>query len=149
MWSLLLVCIIYSLSWHWASPVTRKEYLGWSHHESVALFKIILLIFQFLYSMSQHNEYLSTLPMLVWLTQGDIYPTTWFTQLLICVYLKQRPHFGPICIKIKSASLHYSLSCMGTITLVHLHWVLFHCRGLFSKSYSTPKGIVSYNTWVI
>lgn len=72
MWFPLQVSIIRSLSRQWASSVSGEDYMGWSQLKPFALFEILLLVVQFLYSVLDWTPY-SLPPMLVWLTQGDIH----------------------------------------------------------------------------
>lgn len=92
-----------------------------------------------------------TLPMLVWLSREvihflfmnseiNIYSTSWSTQVLITVYLKQRPPSSPpFCMEIKfrlfatavvSHTLHYSLTFKGTSPLPKFLWGFIYFRGL-------------------
>lgn len=69
----------------------------------------------------------STPPMLFWVTQGDIYTTSWSTQLLMAVNLKQRSFWSLFCWdEVSFFALFRELQ--GYIVLAHL---LFHHRGLF------------------
>ena len=50
-WFPLLVTVICSLSWHWASPLTGKEHTGWSQLQPIALVRKLLLVVSVLYSL--------------------------------------------------------------------------------------------------
>lgn len=50
-WFPLLVSTISSLLQHWASSITGKEHAGWSQLKPIAVFKIVSLVVQFLYSV--------------------------------------------------------------------------------------------------
>lgn len=104
-WFPLPVSLRCSLSWHWVSPVARKEYTGWSQLKPTALFKFFwgdgcsFLMFCVglrrihLPHVSLANSERYTLLMNSW---RNIYITIWSTQLFIAVYLKHRSPFSLI-----------------------------------------------------
>lgn len=80
------------------------------------------------------------LPMLVWLTQGDIHTTVWSTQMLRALYLKQRPPSSLLCGKKKSASLHNYPSFMCTSPL-RFSSDLSSILRVYSASHIPPLGV--------
>lgn len=111
--------VILSPSPCWASPLVRKAYVlveaGSSLLTSSKLFCYFLGFYTLCWAKPQLLFFrYSILPVLIWPTQGDIptllinsgrniYNACWPTQLLIAVYLKQRPPSGPL--GAKSASI--------------------------------------------
>lgn len=84
-----------------------------------------------------------TAPLLIWLTQWDICITRWSIQLLVAVYLKQRPPSGLLAIGILSFfTLFPQLRGHTTLSLSTEPSPMG--RGLFSESQSTPRDLGSH-----
>ena len=90
-----------------------------------------------------------TPPMLIWLTQIDIhtllmnsgrkmYTTTWSTQLLTAVYLKQRPPSSCPCVEISWAS--FTTAVVTSYMLFWASWAHHPC--LSSLSLLPLKGFI-------
>lgn len=130
----LLILTVCSLSSCWACSVVRNEYVGSSQCKPVGLLEnLLLVIFYTLVEPHIHSP-----PPRPALAQGDIYTNSWSTQLLISVYLNQRPAtlWSPLCWdKVSFFALFFELH--GHIRLTHLHPPFFHCRGSFCESHST------------
>jgi len=156
MWFPLLVSGICSSSRCWVSPLSRKEYVGWSQFKPVAFFEILLLVSQFLYSalgwsaihyLHAHSGSCSHSVS----EQREQNTTSWSTQILVTVYLKQR---SPSC------PLHVEISQLLCNSCGHTHPELHgHITGPFplsilllgfnrSVTVTNPSALVAVLEWL-
>lgn len=95
-----------------------------------------------------------TPPMLVWATQGDVYTTSWSTQLLIAVCLKQRSSPVPfvlrytqlLCIILWASWAHCPCPCPLSVFFHGRDLLVSHTSWLSNKS-PVKKKKIRYKYW--